>query len=139
MFSDAIVLGEKSKYGKRYYIYLEEIIPDRVVKNKNAYEITHLSSFLKINGFAVAVNSNDLVENIFLFGLHPNCDLKTNLYCLAEHQKKVPFDEEYYENLKQNLRVYYLDNCYYKPTGGHLQYKKMKSIYMQFNEQGEDI
>jgi hypothetical protein len=134
MFSDAIILGEKSKYGKRFYIYIEEITPNRVVKNKNAYEITHLSPFLKINGFAVTVNPKGLVENIFLFGLHPNCELKTNLYCLAKHHKGVQFNEEYYENFKNNLRVYYLDDCHYIPTGGHLQYEKMKSVYMQFNK-----
>jgi hypothetical protein len=133
MFSDATILGENETYGKLFYVYIEPITPNRVIKNKEAHEITHISSFLKINGFTIIV-SDGLVENIFLFGLHPNCDLKTNLYCLAKHHKGVKFDEEYYENFKNNLRVYYLDDCYYKPTGGHLQYKKMKSIYMQFNE-----
>jgi len=134
MFLDATVLGEQVKYGKRFFIYQEEIVPDRVVKKKAAYEITYLSSFLIIKGFTVVVDYNDLVEKVFLFGLHPNCDLETNLFCLPDNRKNVPFTEGYYENLKSLLRVYYLDDCHYKPTGGHLIYKKMKSIYMQFNE-----
>jgi len=134
MFSDATVLGKKTEYGKRFFIYTEKIIPDRVVKKKAAYEITHLSPFLIIEGFTVVVDANGLVEKVFLFGLHPNCDLKSNLFCLSKDQKNSEFNEEFYERLMQNIRVYYLDDCYYKPTGGHLQYKKMKSIYMELNE-----
>lgn len=135
MFSDAIILGEKSKYGKQYYLHIEEIIPNRVVKEKSSYRITYLSPFLKINGFVVVVNSKELVENVFILGLHPNCNLETNLYCLEKHKKRLSYNEDYYKMLKQNLKVYYLDNCYYIPTGGYLQYEKMKSVYIQFNEQ----
>ena len=134
MFNDAKILGEADDYGKIFYVYIEEIIPNRVIKKREAYQITLLSPFLTINGFTVVLDSEKLIENIFLFGLHPNCDLKTNLYCLAKHHKGVKFDEEYYENFKNNLRVYYLDDCYYVPTGGHLQYEKMDSIYMQLNK-----
>jgi len=133
VFSDATILGESGPYGKLFYIYIEDITPNRVVKNKEAHEITHLSSFLNIKGFTVIV-TDGLVENIFLFGLHPNCDFETNLYCLSKHHKGVTYDEDYYETFKNNVRVYYLDDCHYKPTGGHLQYKKMKSIYIQLNK-----
>lgn len=117
------------------YIYLGRIKPNRVIKNKNVYEITYIDPIFIMSGFVV-MTENRHIQNILLFGYHPNRDPNTSLYCLPERKKQVDFTEQYFKLLITNLKTYYLDDCFYTPSLSQLKYKKMKSIYLKLN-QGE--
>jgi len=120
---------------EKTYIYEGQIIPTRMIKDKNVYEITYLHPQFIIHGFMV-MTEQDLVRHITLFGYHPNRDPATSLYCLPTYKKGVKFDQKYYEMLLTNIKTYYLDDCFYTPPKNQIEYKKLKSISMQLN-QGE--
>ena len=112
------------------YIYLETIKPDRAIKNKNAYEISYILPQFVVKGFCIFV-MNSKVIRVTIFGLHPNADAETGVFCLPDHKLNVKFDENYLDLLRSNLRTYYLDSAHFIPE--KMELKKMKSIYLQFN------
>jgi len=130
-----LTVGEKSDKSlyKKTYIYIEKLIPNRVVMNKNAYEITYIDKMYHLDGFEVSTE-NDKVINIRLFGFHVNCDPNTDIYCLPEFKKGVNLTPEYLNLIITNIQTYYLDNCFFNPTGKLLRYEKMKSMYVQLNQ-----
>ena len=118
---------------EKIYLYEGQITPTRMIKNKQVYEITYLHPQFFINGFMVTTEQ-DFVRHITLFGYHPNRDPETNFYCLPKYKKGVKYDEKYYEMLLTNIKTYYLDDCFYTPPKNQVEYKKLKSISMQFNQ-----
>lgn len=118
---------------EKCYLYEGQIIPNRMVKDKNVFEITYLNPMFYINGFLV-MTENDMVRTITLFGYHPNRDPKTNLYCLPDYKKGVKYDQVYFERLLTNIKTYYLDDCFYTPSHSHVTYKKLKSMAIQLNK-----
>ena len=118
---------------EKAYIYEGHITPNRMISNKNVYEITHLDPLFILNGFLV-ITENDMVKNIILLGHHPNRDPDTHLYCLPDLKKNVKYDSRYYENLVTSIKTYYLDNCFFKPTKVQATYKKLQSIFFQLNK-----
>ena len=117
---------------EKFHIYEGYITPNRMIENKNVYDIEYIDPLFIINGFTV-ITENDLVKNIILIGHHPNRDPDTYLYCLPDLKKDIPFDEYYYSMLLVNIRTYYLDQCYFKPTNKQIKYKKLKSMYIKIN------
>jgi hypothetical protein len=117
---------------EKSFIYLGEIRPNRVIKNKNVFEIVYLNPMFILNGFVV-ITENELVQNILVFGYHPNKDPDTSLYCLPNRKKQNKFDENFFKLLLTNLKTFYLDECFYIPSINQLKYKKMKSIYVKLN------
>jgi hypothetical protein len=115
------------------HVYEGVIIPDRMIKGKNVYEIIEIDELLHINGFIV-ITENELVYNVILLGYHPNRDPDTKQYCLPDRKKKVKFDQSYLDMLLTNIKTYYLDDCYWVPPKGKVKYKKLKSMYIQMNE-----
>ena len=138
-FNDRIVVAPPSNDNfsilEISYIYLGRIKPNRVIKDKNVYEIIYVDPIFIMSGFVV-MTENRYIQNILLFGFHPNRDPNTSLYCLPERKKQVDFTEQYFKLLLTNLKTYYLDDCFYTPSLSQLKYKKMKSIYLKLN-QGE--
>lgn len=128
-----IVCGSTVLYEK-HHIYIGEIIPNRVLKNKNVYEITFLDKVYFIEGFDV-VTENQQVRRVYLYGFHPNRD-DSGLYCLPDEKKNQIFSETYFNMLIANIKTYYLDSCFFKPPSNLIKYKKMQSMYVQLN-QGE--
>lgn len=118
---------------EKVYVYEGQIIPNRMIRNKNVYEITHISPQYYINGFNV-VTEQDMVTNVILFGYHPNRDPETLLYCQPDYKKGIRYDQVYFEMLLTNIRTYYLDNCFFYPGKNDVRYKKMKSMYIQMNK-----
>lgn len=115
------------------YIYEGQIIPNRVIQNRNVYEITRLDPQYYINGFMVTTE-NGFVHLITLFGYHPNRNPDTNLYCLPDYKKGVLYNESYFERLLTNIKTWYLDDCYFRPGKSKYDLKRLKSISLQFNE-----
>jgi len=115
------------------HIFIQKIIPDRVIMYKNAYEITHIDPRYHLDGFEVSTE-NDRVINIRIFGFHPNSDPQTDNFCLPDFKIGVYFTAEYLSMILTNIKTYYLDNCFFNPTGRLLQYKKMKSMFVQLNK-----
>jgi len=118
------------------FIYLGQIIPDTVIKERAAFKITHLDRSLYLQGFAITTyTKQDRIYCINLFGEHPNCDPNTNAYCLPEQKKNLELSEDVLLMLIKNFKTYYLDNCYFIPQQKDLEYKKLQSINIQFNKE----
>lgn len=124
--------GKKSLYRKTH-IFINQIIPNRVIMNKNVFKITYLDEQYHLDGFEVSTE-NDKVMNVRVFGFHPNCDPNTDNFCLPDFKTGVFFTSDYLKLILTNIETYYLDNCYFNPTGKQLRYKKMKSMYVQLNK-----
>jgi hypothetical protein len=132
--SAVIIFSGNNKLYEKHHIYIDEIIPNRIVEKKNVYEITFLDKIYFINGFDVVTENNN-VRRVYLFGFHPNRD-SNGLYCLQEEKKNKEFSEDYFKMLLSNIKTYYFDSCYFRPPEKLIKYKKLKSIYVQLN-QGE--
>ena len=125
--------GSKELY-KVTYIYIQKIIPDRIVMDKAVYEITYLHEEYHLDGFEVSTE-NGKVMNIRVFGYHPNCDSNTDNFCLPDFKKNVDFTTEYLNMIYANIKTYYMDNCFFNHLGRKVRYKKMKSMYVQLNNE----
>jgi hypothetical protein len=125
-----IVCGNSELYEK-HHIYIGKIIPNRVLKNKNVYEITFLDKVYFIEGFDV-VTENQQVRRVYLYGFHPNRD-DNGLYCLPDEKKNQIFSQNYFNMLIANIKTYYFDSCFFKPPSNLIKYKKLKSMYVQLN------
>lgn len=122
---------------RKEHIFICEIVPNTVVRNESAYEITYLDRSLHLKGFVITTYlKEDQIATINLFGEHPNSNLDTNAYCLPEYKKGMTFNEKSLSLLLKNLKCYYLDSAYFIPGKNLLEYKKIPSIYIRFN-QGE--
>lgn len=122
---------------RKEHIFICTIIPDTVVKDGSAYEIIHLNQSMHLKGFLITTYlKEDQIITINLFGEHPNCNLDTNAYCLPEYKKGMTFNKETLSLLLKNFKCYYLDTAYFIPGKNLLEYKKVPSIYIRFN-QGE--
>jgi hypothetical protein len=122
----------KSLY-KKTHIFIKKIIPNRVILDKNVHQITYINEIYHLDGFEISTE-NDKVMNVRVFGYHPNCDPDTELFCLPDFKTGVYLTKEYIELIATNIQTYYLDNCFFNPTGKQLRYEKMKSMYIQLNK-----
>lgn len=130
--SSITITSGNQKLNEKHYIYIDEIIPNRIISKKNVYEITFLDQVYFVNGFDV-VTENNKVRRVYLFGFHPNRD-SNGLYCLPDKKINVEFTEDYFKMLLSNIRTYYFDSCYFKPPSKLIKYRKIKSIYVQLNQ-----
>ena len=130
-----LIVGRESKKHlyKKTHIFINQIIPNRVIKNKNVHNITYLDETYYLDGFEVSTE-NDKVINVRVFGFHPNCDSNTDNFCLPNFKKDVLLTDKYLKLILTNIKTYYLDNCFFNPTGKHLRYEQMKSMYIQLNK-----
>jgi hypothetical protein len=120
-----IVIGnpdDRKELYKETHIFIQKIIPNRVIEGKRAYHITHLDIMYHIDGFEVSLE-NSKVMNVRLFGFHPNCDPNTDNFCLPDFKKDVKFSSEYLKTIITNIETYYLDSSYFNPLGKHLRYE----------------
>jgi len=121
------------------YIYVDKIIPNRIIKNKRLYKITYLDEFYHINAvhFLVSKNTINGKENVIkitLDGFHPNTLRNTaNEYCLQDKDKGSLFIETFFDRMIANIHNYYLDSCIFEPPTDMLQYERMRSMYVQLN------
>lgn len=127
-----IIQSGNSKLYEKHHLYVGKIVPNRVLQNKNVFQITFLDEVYFISGFDV-VTENDKVRRVYLFGFHPNRD-DNGLYCLSEGKKNQTFSKEYFNVLLANIRTYYFDSCYFKPPSKFIKYKKLQSVYVQLNQ-----
>ena len=124
--------NQKDLYRKTH-IFIKTIIPNRVIQGKNIFKITYLNEIYYLDGFEVSTE-NDKVINVRVFGFHPNCEPNTDNFCLPDFKKGVYLSTDYLNVIITNIQTYYLDNCFFNPTGKDLRYEKMKSIYVQLNK-----
>jgi hypothetical protein len=128
------VLAHKSYPFRKTYLFIGNITPTTVIKDRNAYEITFIDDCLTIKGFSITTyTTEDKIMCINLFGEHPNCDPDTNVYCLPEEKVGRELNELNFNLLLTNLKTYYLDCAYFVPDKKDLEYKKLQSISIQFN------
>lgn len=123
----------KKQLYKKTHIIINQIIPNRVIKDKNVFNITYLDEMFYLDGLEISTE-NDKVINVRVFGFHPNCDPNTDNFCLPDFKKGVFLTEDYLKLILTNIETYYLDNCFFNPTGKQLRYEKMKSMYVQLNK-----
>ena len=118
------------------YIYEGQITPNRMIIDKQLYEIVRLDQLWVLSGFAVTLE-NGKMERITIFGHHPNKDWKTGLYCMPERKIGLEFNKTYFDMLMMNIKTYYLNDCHTVPYPSQVTYRKLKSMYIQLN-QGDD-
>ena len=133
--SSHIIVGSSDRKNlyKKTHIFIQKIIPNRVIKDKNVYEITYLDSMYHLDGFEITTE-NDKVFNVKIFGFHPNSDPDTDIFCIPDFKTGVYLTKEYLDLIVTNVQTYYLDKCFFNPTGKKVQYKKLQSIYVQMNK-----
>jgi hypothetical protein len=130
-----VIIESKVYPYRKNHIFLGKIIPNTVIKDKNAYEIEHLDESLIIDGFSVTTfTQDDIITCINVFGEHPNVDQNTTRYCIPENKQGMKLNEQTLSLILSNLRTYYYDSAYFIPTQKQVRYKKLKSIYIQLNE-----
>ncbi len=133
-----IVLEHNEHPFRKEHIFICKIIPTNVIKSGCAFEITHLDRSMHLKGFTITTyTKQDIITTVNLFGEHPNCDSNTNAYCLSENKKTMTFNEKSLSLLLSNFKCYYLDDCYFTPGKHLVDYKKISSINIRFN-QGDD-
>jgi len=133
LYDSAIrIVSGNTKLYEKHYIYIGQIIPERIISKKNVYKITFLDKIYFLDGLDV-VTENDKVRRIYLFGFHPNRD-ENGIYCLPDNKKNVEFTRDYFNILLSNIKTYYFDSCYFKPPKKLINYVKMKSMYIQLNQ-----
>lgn len=119
---------------RKTILFIGKIYPDMVIKGRNAFEITSIDESLALEGFAITTYTKDnKISCINLFGDHPNCDPDTNAYCLPEDKAGMELNEATLSLLIKNFKTYYLDSAYFVPGGKDLEYRKLRSISVQFN------
>lgn len=129
------VLKTKSHPFRKNHIYIGKIKPNRMIRDRCAYEITYLDEKLILDGFYITTyTKDDQITSINLFGEHPNCDLNTNIYCWPKMQKGLPLNQETLHMILTNLKTYYLDDAYFMPEGASALYKKLDSISIRLNK-----
>lgn len=131
-----VIANETHPFRKNHF-YFETIIPTTIVKDKNAYEITYIDPSMYINGFVITTfTKDDVIVCINVFGEHPNADPTTNAFCLPKHKQGKKLNKASLSLLRSNLKTYYYDSAYFIPEKKLIEYKKLKSMYIQLN-QGE--
>jgi len=115
------------------FIFNDIVIPDRIIWKKEVYEITYLHPMYHINCIMVIAFENKIV-NVIFSGFHPNKDVKTCNYCMSESIKNSEPTPDTFKRLITNIKTYYYDACYYYLDKKYIEYKKIDSIYMQFNQ-----
>lgn len=132
-YNDVTIIesGNSDVYEKQH-IYIGKLVPNRVIKNKNIFQITFLDNIYFLSGFNVTTENNQ-VRRVQLFGFHPNRD-NNGLYCLPEGKKNQIFTKEYFNMLLSNIKTYYFDSCYFMPPSKFIKYKKLQSMYVQLNQ-----
>jgi hypothetical protein len=124
---------------RKDHIFICHIIPETVIKGGAAYKITYLDRSLHLKGFSITTYlKEDKITTVNVFGEHPNTDLNTNAYCLPEYKKGMILNEQSLALLLKNLKCYYLDSAYFIPGNNLLEYKKVASIFIRFNEGEQD-
>lgn len=133
-----VILDNGVEPFRKTHIFLGRIIPTTIIKDKNAFEITYIDESLYIEGFAITTYTEDnIVTCVNLFGEHPNSDPNTNVYCLPDHKKGMKLDKSFLCLLITNFETYYYDSAYFIPDKKLVDYKKLKTMYIQLN-QGEE-
>lgn len=129
------VLENHSYPYRKTHLFIGKIIPDMVIKNRNAYEITFVDESLILQGFTISTYTEDnQIACINLFGDHPNCDPDTNAYCLPDAKLGMELNSVTFNLLMKNFQTYYLDSAYFVPDSKDLEYRPLQSISVQFNQ-----
>jgi len=115
------------------FIFNELIIPDRIIWKKQAYEITYIHPWFHINCIMIITFQNK-IKNVILSGFHPNRDPKTCNYCMSGSIKNSDYTPDILQRLITNIKTYYYDNCYSQIGKKFIEFRKIDSIYMQFNK-----
>ena len=129
------VLENHSYPYRKTHLFVGKIFPDMIIKDRTAYEITFIDESLVLQGFTITTYTEDnKIACINLFGDHPNCDPDTNTYCLPDAKVGMEFNSGILNLLMQNFKTYYLDSAYFVPDSKDLEYRKLQSISIQFNQ-----
>lgn len=93
------------------------IIPDKMFFDGRKFIITEVDQEFIIKEYYLYFDDDKRVQKLFLPHKHPNCDPETNLFCLPEFVKKIPFSKEMKCMIHCWLGSFNLENCYYMPWG----------------------
>lgn len=89
------------------------LIPSRLIYRKEIYSITHIKNEYIIKTYKV-FEVDGKVNRIYLESKHPNCDPKTNEFCLPEELKNQKL-KKVKKSIEYFLTTFNLDDCYFVP------------------------
>ena len=94
----------------------KEIIPKTMYYHSKIHDIFYVDPRLIIKKYEILLNDKSEVESLNLFNPHPNCNLKTNEFCLPDYAigKELKDVQDY---IDYTLSVYNLENSWWQPWG----------------------
>jgi hypothetical protein len=97
-------------------IFIHSIIPNKLICNSSLYFIKIIDPKFIIEKFFVITNEYDKIENVGIInGLHPNCDLKTKLFCIPEYLKEYELNENSIKIILNMLEIFNFDSSFFQP------------------------
>jgi len=98
-----------------YHFYFGDIIPKFVLQDGVPKYITNLNPLYHLKGFNIITLNNRLFK-VYVFGNHPNCNVKTGELCLKEDEKgSFVRNIDILRNIIINrLEVYYYNHCHFR-------------------------
>lgn len=114
-------------------IFKQTIIPNKLICNSNLYNIKITDSKYIIEEFCVFTNENKKIEDIGIIkGLHPNCDLQTNLFCIPKYLKNYELNEKSIKIIFNILEIFNFDSAFFQPWNGfEYEYVKEERIRVE--------
>ena len=93
----------------------KKIIPRTMIYNQEIYDIVYVDPKMIINNYEIILDDFKLV-GLKLFNPHPNCNPKTNEFCLGSNiiGQKIEKIKSIFDYM---LSVYNIDSCYFSPWG----------------------
>lgn len=97
-------------------IFSQKIIPNKLICNSSLYPIKITDDKFIINKFCVFINEDNKIENIGIMeGLHPNCDLKSKLFCIPEFLKEFELNEKSLKIIINMFEIFNFDSSFFQP------------------------
>jgi hypothetical protein len=106
-----------------------------MIKDRCVYEIIRIDESMILDGFIITTAmKDDQIIAINLIGEHPNSDTDTNTYCWPASKKGMTLHQGSLDIMMVNFKTYYLDDSYFTPGTGLVEYKKLNSMSIQLNK-----
>jgi len=97
--------------------FIKEVIPNKLICKNNLYNIKLTNPEFIIKKFCVFLNDEtEKIEDVGIIeGKHPNCDLKTKLFCIPEYLKNYKLDDNSFKIIINILEIFNFDSAFYQP------------------------
>jgi len=107
---------ESKRYLQEYHHYFVDIVPKFIIEDGIPKRIKYLNPHYHLKGFVIKT-VNGLLENVMIFGWHPNADLQTSILCLKDGEKgeRISNIHNFANLIRNRLSTYYYDHSHFRP------------------------